>query len=76
MKPLLTTILSILLLSSHLFGQSTSKYERVSQCVLQTMKNRKLTGNEMLELVKEEYERIFEKLDVSGFCIEIMLYLG
>ncbi len=53
MKHLLI-LLSILLLSSPVIGQSTSKYESVSQCVLQTMKERKLTGNEMFELVKEE----------------------
>ena len=56
MKHLLI-ILSILLLSSPLFGQS-SKYESVSQCVLQTMTEKKLTGNQMFEMVKEECERI------------------
>ena len=51
MKHLLI-ILSFLLLSSPLLGQS-SKYESVSQCVLQTMEDRKLTGNKMFEMVKE-----------------------
>ena len=60
MKHLLI-ILSILLLSSTLFGQS-SKYESVSQCVLQTMKERKLTGNEMFKMVQEECERILGKV--------------
>ena len=50
-------ILSILLLSSPVIGQS-SKYESVSQCVLKTMEDRKLTGNKMFEMVKEECERI------------------
>ena len=63
MKYFLTTILSLLLLSSPLFGQSTSKYESVSQCVLQTMAEKKLTGNKMFELVKEECERILGKVD-------------
>ena len=60
MKHLLI-ILSILLLSSSLFGQS-SKYESVSQCVLQTMKERELTGNEMFKMVKEECESILGKV--------------
>jgi len=55
-------ILSILLLSSPLFGQS-SKYESVNQCVLQTMEDRKLTGNDMFEMVKEECERILGRLE-------------
>ncbi len=53
MKHLLI-ILSFLLLSSPLFGQSTPKYESVNQCVLQTMTEKKLTGNKMFEMVKEE----------------------
>ena len=64
MKHLLI-ILSFLLLSSPLFGQS-SKYESVNQCVLQTMKERKLTGNEMFELVKEECERSLGKVENKG----------
>ena len=64
MKHLLI-ILSILLLSSPLFGQS-SEYESVSQCVLQTMTEKKLTGNEMFELVKDECERILEKVENKG----------
>ena len=62
MKHLLI-ILSILLLSFPLFGQSTQKYESVSQCVLQTMTEKKLTGNQMFELVKEECERILGKVE-------------
>ena len=58
----LLIILSILLLSSPLFGQS-SKYESVNQCVLQTMEDRKLTGNDMFEIVKEECERILGRLE-------------
>ena len=61
MKHLLI-ILSFLLLSSPLFGQSTPKYESVNQCVLQTMMELKLTGNKMFEMVKEECEKYFEKL--------------
>jgi len=56
-------ILFLLLLSSPLFGQSTSKYESVGQCVLQTMTEKKLTGNETFELVKEECERILGKVE-------------
>ena len=61
MKHLLI-ILSLLLLTSPLFGQS-SKFESVSQCVLQTMTEKKLTGNEMFEVVKEECERILGKVE-------------
>ena len=57
-------ILSILLLSSPLFGQS-SKYESVSQCVLQTMTEKKLTGNKMFEMLKEECERILGKVETG-----------
>ena len=60
MKHLLI-LLSILLLSSPVIGQS-SKYESVSQCVLQTMKERELTGNEMFKMVQEECERILGKV--------------
>ena len=62
MKHLLI-LLFLLLLSSPLFGQSTSKYESVGQCVLQTMTEKKLTGNETFELVKEECERILGKVE-------------
>ena len=62
MKHLLI-ILSLILLSSPMFGQSMLKYESVSQCVLQTMTEKKLTGNEMFELVKEECERILGKVE-------------
>ena len=65
MKHLLI-ILSILLLSSPLFGQSTPKYESVGQCVLQMMTEKKLTGNEMFELVKKECQRILGKVGVKG----------
>ena len=61
MKHLLI-ILSILLLSSPVIGQS-SKYESVNQCVLQTMTEKKLTGNDMFEMVKEECERILGNLE-------------
>ena len=57
-------ILSILSLSSPLFGQS-SKYKSVSQCVLQTMTEKKLTGNKMFEKVKEECERILGKVETG-----------
>ena len=68
MKHLLI-LLSILLLSSPVIGQSTSKYESVNQCVLQTMMEMKLTGNKMFEMVKEECEKYFEKLKKrKGFC--------
>ena len=61
MKHLLI-ILSILLLSSPVIGQYTSKYESVDQCVIQTMMEMKLTGDKMFEMVKEECEKYFEKL--------------
>ena len=61
MKHLLI-ILSILLLSSPVIGQYTSKYESVDQCVIQTMMEMKLTGEKMFEIVKEECEKYFEKL--------------
>ena len=70
MKHLLI-ILSILLLSSPVIGQSL-KYESVSQCVLQTMEERGLTGNDMFKVVKQECERILgnsfnkEKKGVEG----------
>ena len=65
MKHLLI-ILSILLFSFPVFGQSMLKYESVSQCVLQTMTDKKLTGNEMFEVVKEECERILGKVENKG----------
>ena len=68
-------ILSFLLLSSPVIGQS-SKYESVSQCVLQTMTEKKLTGNDMFEMVKEECERSLgnseNKVEVNGG----VLFLG
>ena len=57
-------LISILLLSSPVVGQS-SKYESVGQCVLQTMTEKKLTGNQMFELVKEECERILGKVETG-----------
>ena len=63
-------LISILLLSSALFGQS-SKYKSVSQCVLQTMTEKKLTGNQMFEMVKEECERSLGKVEEEGFCIKV-----
>ena len=54
-------LLSILILSSPVVGQS-SKYESVGQCVLQTMEERKLTGNKMFEMVKVECEKNFKQL--------------
>jgi hypothetical protein len=56
MKHSLLILISLILLSSPVISQS-SKYESVSQCVLQTMDDRKLTGNKMFEMVKEECER-------------------
>ena len=64
----LLILLSILLLLSCVKKQTppevvqSSKYESVSQCVIQTMKERKLTGNDMFELVKGECERILGKV--------------
>ena len=69
-------IFSILLLSSPLFGQSSSKYESVGQCVLQTIKENKLTGNDMFNMVKEECER---SLGNSENKVEVnrgVLFLG
>ena len=63
MKHLLILI-SFLLLSSPVIGQS-SKYESVSQCVLQTMEERKLTGNKIFEMVKEECERSLGKVVIE-----------
>ena len=56
MRNILIILISLLLLSSTLFGQS-SKYESVSHCVLQTMTEKKLTGNKMFKIVEEECER-------------------
>ena len=60
MKNLLL-IISILLISSSVIGQSP-KYESVGQCVLQTMEERELTGNKMFEMVKVECEIHFKQL--------------
>ena len=70
MKHLLILLISILLLSSPVIGQS-SKYKSVSQCVLQTMTEKKLTGNQMFEMVKEECERSLGKVEEEGFCIKV-----
>ena len=64
MKHLLILI-SFLLLSSPVIGQA-SKYKSVGQCVLQTMKERELTGNKMFEMVMEECERILGKVKGKG----------
>ena len=74
MKHLLI-LLSFLLLSSPLFGQS-SKYESVSQCVLQTMTEKKLTGNESFELVKDECERILEKVENKGKKKGVLFFIN
>ena len=64
----LLILLSILLLLGCVKKQTppavvqSSKYESVSQCVIQTMKERKLTGIDMFELVKGECERILGKV--------------
>jgi len=65
MKHLLILLISILLLPSPVIGQS-SRYESVSQCVLQTMKERELTGNEMFKMVKKECKRILGKVKGKG----------
>ena len=65
MKHLLIILISILLLSSPVIGQS-SKYESVNQCVLQTMEQRGLTGNKMFEMVKEECERSMVSVGSKG----------
>jgi len=69
-------ILSFLLLTSPLFGQSTPKYESVSQCVLQTMTEKKLTGNEMFEMVKEECERILGKVENKGKKKRVLFFIN
>ena len=59
MRFLLTSILSLFLLSNLLFGQS-SQYESVGQCVLRIMDEKKLSGNDMFKLVKDECERLMK----------------
>jgi len=54
----LLIILSFLLFSSPHFEQS-SKYETVIKSVLETIKEKKLSGNAMYVLVKEECEERF-----------------
>jgi hypothetical protein len=73
MKHLLIILISLLLLSSPVIGQS-SKYESVSQCVLQTMEERGLTGNKMFEMVKEECERVLGKRKENDNKQEGILY--
>ena len=60
------TILCLLFILSHsvLFGQSNN-YESVGQCVLQIMKERKLSGNKIYESIQGECERIIN-LDKSS----------
>ena len=74
MKHLLI-IISLLLLSFPLFGQS-SKYESVGQCVLQTMEERELTGNKMFEMVKVECEKQLKKRKGVLFFINRDRILG
>jgi len=75
-------ILSILLLQGCIKKQSppevvqSSKYESVNQCVLQTMTEKKLTGNKMFEMVKDECERSLRKIDHKGKGSRGILYLG
>ena len=38
----------------------SSQYESVGQCVLQIMDEKKLTGNKMFDLVKDECERLMK----------------
>ena len=59
MKYFLFSILSFFLLSNIVFGQS-SQYESVGQCVLQIMDEKKLSGNKMFDLVKDECERLMK----------------
>jgi len=75
MKHTLIILISILLFSSPVIGQS-SKYESVNQCVLQTMEDRKLTGNKMFEMVKEECERSLGKGKEKEKDKKGVLYLG
>ena len=62
-------ILSLLLLQGCIKKESppkvvkSPKYESVSQCVIQTMKERELTGNKMFEMVKKECERSLVKVE-------------
>ena len=77
LKPLGTelSLISILLLSSPVIGQS-SKYESVSQCVLQTVTEKKLTGNEMFELAKDECVRILEKVENKGKKKGVLFFIN
>ena len=77
----LLIIISLLLLSSPVIGESTSKYESVNQCVLQTMTEKKLTGNKMFEMVKEECERILGNIhkpepEQNKGKKNVVMYLG
>jgi len=63
MKHILIIFISYLLFTSPLVVQS-SKYESVSQCVIQIMEERKLTGNEMFGVVKKGCERILGKVGI------------
>ena len=59
MRIFLTTLLSLTFLTSCLFGQS-SQYESVGQCVLRKMDEKKLYGNVMFKLGKDECERLMK----------------
>ena len=68
MKHLLIILISLLLLPSPVYSVEWSvitQFESVSQCVLQTMKENKLTGKKMFEMVKEECEMILGKVETG-----------
>ena len=72
-KILIISIISIFIFQSQVIGQS-SKYKSVGHCVLQTMEERKLTGNDMFEMVKEECERILGNSNNKGKKKKGVLY--
>ena len=81
MRHILIILISLLLLSSPVIGQSTPKYENVFQCTLQTMQENKLTGNDMFKMVKEECERILgntnkPKIGQNEGKKNVVMYLG
>ena len=59
MKYFLFSILSFFLLSNIVFGQS-SQNESLGQCILKIMDEKKLSGNKMFDLVKDECERLMK----------------
>ena len=61
-NPIFLPFLIYLFLTPILFGQSNN-YESVGQCVLQIMKERKLSGNKMFEIVQEECKRLLKDSD-------------